>query len=252
MARLVEIAFIGSEAWGESHTIKKVSHERNPPPADGLACHHFPAFVSSVHAAPVAWTDWTSVNLAAGQASGTLTIDGTAVAVTLSNTSPFTGRTTVNDDSPFWTYPDTYINSAVDNAPTGDLISLNQDGTITITFDQTVRDPILALVSWNRNHVQFAEGMQIEYLSSGSGPWGTGSFANQTETSFDGVGDLHGTIRLLGDYDSISFTHTPENSHEFTLGVLGLAPAVPEPDAYAMLLAGLGLMGVMARRQRKV
>ncbi|MDR3323530.1 MAG: PEP-CTERM sorting domain-containing protein [Zoogloeaceae bacterium] len=29
------------------------------------------------------------------------------------------------------------------------------------------------------------------------------------------------------------------------------APAVPEPETYAMLLAGLGLLGVIARRRRK-
>jgi hypothetical protein len=30
------------------------------------------------------------------------------------------------------------------------------------------------------------------------------------------------------------------------------APAVPEPETYAMLLAGLGLMGVIARRRRRM
>ncbi|MDR3324058.1 MAG: PEP-CTERM sorting domain-containing protein [Zoogloeaceae bacterium] len=29
------------------------------------------------------------------------------------------------------------------------------------------------------------------------------------------------------------------------------APAVPEPETYALLLAGLGLMGVIVRRRRK-
>ncbi|MDR2092861.1 MAG: PEP-CTERM sorting domain-containing protein [Azoarcus sp.] len=212
----------------------------------------FPAFVSGVHAAPVAWTDWTNANIAAGQASGSLTVDETDVIVTLSSTTSFANAsTTVNGDSSYWSYPDTYVSNAVDNAPFGDLISLSQGGTVTITFSQTVRDPILALISWNDNHVKFAEGTQIEYLSAGRGHYGTGSFKNQTETSFDGVGELHGTIRLLGDYDTISFTHTTEHWHGFTLGVQGVA-LVPEPGTYAMLLAGLGLMGFMARRQRKM
>jgi hypothetical protein len=211
----------------------------------------FPVFVSEAYAAPVAWTDWTSADLAAGQASGTLTVDGTDVAVTLSSTTPLSTATTVNDNSPYWTRPGIYVSSAVDNAPSGDLIALYQGGTVTLTFDQTVRDPVLSLISWNGNHVEFAPETQIEYLSYGYGYFGSGSFRNPTDTSFDGYGELHGTIRLLGDYDTISFTHTTESWHGLTLGVQGVAPAVPEPGTYAMLLAGLGLMGFMARRQRK-
>jgi hypothetical protein len=32
---------------------------------------------------------------------------------------------------------------------------------------------------------------------------------------------------------------------------LQAAPAVPEPETYAMLLAGLGLMGFVARRRKQ-
>ena len=35
------------------------------------------------------------------------------------------------------------------------------------------------------------------------------------------------------------------------IGVFGLAAAVPEPDSYAMMLAGLGLMGLAARRKKR-
>jgi PEP-CTERM motif len=34
-------------------------------------------------------------------------------------------------------------------------------------------------------------------------------------------------------------------------GFIGIAGAVPEPETYAMLLAGLGLMGAVVRRRRK-
>ncbi len=45
------------------------------------------------------------------------------------------------------------------------------------------------------------------------------------------------------------FAATPQAT--YGLGVsIGVTPAVPEPETYAMLLAGLGLVGIMARRRR--
>lgn len=45
----------------------------------------------------------------------------------------------------------------------------------------------------------------------------------------------------FSDFYSVTLSYTPLN-----------AAPVPEPGSYAMLLAGLGLMGVVARRRRKV
>jgi hypothetical protein len=57
----------------------------------------------------------------------------------------------------------------------------------------------------------------------------------------DGAADLGGTlgaVDVLPVYSKLSVT-------------ADAIPAVPEADAYAMLLAGLGLMGFMVKRRRK-
>lgn len=51
-----------------------------------------------------------------------------------------------------------------------------------------------------------------------------------------------GNVRVLNLYKDASFTITAQDQ-------LYMAP-IPEPETYAMLLAGLGLMGFVARRRR--
>jgi hypothetical protein len=57
-----------------------------------------------------------------------------------------------------------------------------------------------------------------------------------------------------GDTATASFSLSPfdpgaGNTSTFTLTQVATVPAVPEPETYAMLLAGLGLMGFVAKRR---
>jgi hypothetical protein len=147
------------------------------------------------------------------------------------------------------------LSAEVSNAPANsDIIGLNSAGTFTITFSSPVVNPLIGLVSWNGANVSFGgagdpQTYNIQYLSSGCGYWGCGSYGSPTATSFTGVGELHGVIELEGTYSSITFTDsTNENWHGLTVGFEGLAAAVPEPGSVPMMIAGLAAVGFMLRR----
>jgi hypothetical protein len=207
-------------------------------------CVSAPAF-----AAPVSWTDWLS-SPNDSSASGNLLVGSTLVNVGYSGTSPHSFVQTGTGTN-YWTGP-AYTQGTIDNAPpTSDIVALNQGGTVTINFSQTVQDPLIGLVSWNNNTVDF--GAPIQFDSFGPGFWGNGTpILNSAGTGFFGSGELHGVIRIPGSYDSIMFTHAGEFWHGFTVGASGLASPVPIPAAVWLFGSGLaGLMG-MEKIRRKI
>lgn len=203
-------------------------------------------FSASAFAVTVSWTDWTSSS-DSFSASGDLSVGSTTVGVGYSGTSAHSFVTT-GAGTNYWT-GGAYTNGTVDNVPpASDIIALDTGGTVTITFSQTIVDPYISLASWNGNTVDFGTPIVID--SFGQGFWGNGTpILNGSSTGFFGSGEVHGVIRLPGSFDSITFTHTSENWHGFTVGV-AIAP-IPEPETYAMLLAGLGLLGFAARRKKE-
>lgn len=79
-----------------------------------------------------------------------------------------------------------------------------------------------------------------------SHPYGTynfGSFAG-------GAGSYTFNLPTAGDYH-IDITGTATGASGGTYGVALSAAPVPEPETYAMLLAGLGVMGAIARRRKQ-
>jgi len=199
------------------------------------------------NAVPVIWTDWKNV-LSASSASGAITVGTTPVNVNYTGTGNHAFVQTGTGTN-FWTGT-AYTNGTVDNAPTpSEGVSLNQGGTVTITFSQSILNPYIAMNSWNGNVVDF--GVPISIDSFGSGFWGTGTAAlNSGGTGFTGNGEFHGVVKLSGSFTSISFNHTSENWHGFTVGVQGLGTSHPVPEPASLALLGLGLIGLIAIRRQ--
>ena len=207
---------------------------------------------TSVSAVTVSWTDWQSST--SNSANGQLLAGGSTVDVSYTGTGAHSFvQTTPGKD--YWT-GSAYTNGVVANAPNSsstDVIALNQGGTVTLSFSQAINNPFIAMNSWNGNLVDFTSNINID--SFGQGYWGNGTAINVTPTGFTGSGEFHGIISLIGNFKSISFTHTSENWHGFTVGVAGLARPpgqVPIPAAAFMFApALLGFMGLRRRAKNK-
>ena len=60
-------------------------------------------------------------------------------------------------------------------------------------------------------------------------------------------------LQFSGSYTDISFI-APNHEYFYggSVGAMSNVNAVPEPETYALMLAGLGVMGFVARRRKSV
>jgi len=246
--------------------------------------------VREAAASPIFWTNWIACSpcstVSQTTATGTITTPTATVNVTYSNangigffqngvsgdlTNYYSGGTALT--SP-------YTSTTVDNVPpAAEMIALQRAGSQTLTFSQTIANPVFAFVSLNGNGYSFLN-QDFDILSvAGSnidgqgvdacGYWGCGG-VTKVVTNLPG-GDVlyalnannqggtepHGVIRFRGAFDTLTWNSTSnEYWNGITVGVQGTAAEVfdgpvttPEPGT--ILLLGTGIAIGVARLRRK-
>lgn len=243
----------------------------------------FVGFAAS--AATINWTDWTASTTNNGFTGlGTITTSTSSVNVTYNNSlgvgffhdTPSTDYWATSGVRNSSTSP--YTSAFVENIPTGtDIIGLRYAGTQTLSFSETIANPVFSYVSLNGNGYSFDQDFEI--LSFGNsidgnacGYWGCGTSYKSVvdlgggnfEYQLLGTGEPHGTLRFTGAFDTVTWQSlSDEYWNGFTVGIEGTAAEIlpdpdpdsgpaPVPEPSTVLLLGSGLMGlVWYRRKRK-
>jgi PEP-CTERM motif len=200
------------------------------------------AVVHTFASAGPSWIDWTSAN------SGTLTIGSTVVGVTLSGSTPLAqidGDYYYNNGST----GGTSVSGTYGGLTPSDMIQVSQVSNFTLTFSQAIDNAYIALVSVGQGNVPvtYTFDGNVSVLSSGSNYWGYSGYST-SGNSFTGY-EFNGVLQIEGTFSTMNVAiGQPEYWHGFNVGSASVS-AVPEPETYALMLAGLGLIGSIARRR---
>lgn len=204
-------------------------------------------------AATYRWVEWTAADVAAGTASGTIPVDGGAVAVTFAATYPNasagtlygaqTGGTSSNN---YWLPLTTFQSEQVSNAPAlSDILQLSggQGQIYTVTLSEPIVNPVMSIISLGQagNPITYDFDAPFTIVSQGPSAVYGGSDAALTQEPGDVLRGAEGSgvIQFQGTFSTFSWTvPAPESWHGFTFGILttkalfdaGVDATAPEPS----------------------
>jgi len=211
------------------------------------------------------WTDWESgINDQNGFTGfGSITTVTSNIDVTYNNPAGVAFMQTGTGTDYFANGPFTqnrdptdspFTSALVENIPTAaEMIGLRFAGTQTLSFSETIANPIFSYVSLNGNGYSFDQDFEILSFGDPSdgndcGYWGCGTSYKQIvdlgggnfEYQLLGTGEPHGSIRFTGAFDTVTWRSlSSENWNGFTVGVEGTAEEVftaSEPSAFTSFL----------------
>ncbi len=136
-----------------------------------------------------------------------------------------------------------YFSSQADKTNSFQLIVTDRSDTGAGNFD----------FQFNYDNVSWETGSASNGVNGFGGASARAGWSNGTTNSFELAGSaVNGALLNSGSNALISHQLNSNVAGQYNFSVRNgnVIPAVPEPETYAMLLAGLGLMGVVARRRR--
>ncbi len=145
----------------------------------------------------------------------------------------------------------------------GDTLAMNNNGAtfadhFTFSVNGTTSsnfDAIVSSISRTANTGLDISGLSLYRVGGGTGTGGTGmdtliSSGTQVNKGAMDVWSLSSSNLSAGDYYLLVSGNMVSNTSASFGGAVMLAP-VPEPETYGMMIAGLGVLGFLARRRKQ-